>query len=66
MGSVRVHGTMHERDRSWGGLPRSGPRPDYRMTREARLVTVIWGKRDMGEWLRQRQRASPKWEVFKR
>ena len=36
------------------------------MTREARPVTVIWGKRDTAEWAEtERQRASPKWEVFK-
>ena len=57
----RTRGTGPEED-----FPGSGPRPVHRMTREARLVTVIWGKRDMGEWAEtEKQRVSPRWEVCK-
>lgn len=34
------------------------------MTREARLVTVIWGKRDVAEWAEaEKHRVRPKREV---
>lgn len=50
-----TRGTGPEED-----FPGSGPRPVHRMTREARLVSVIWGKRDMGEWAKtEKQRVSP-------